>query len=71
MTKLEKQLLCALEQLQQNYSKRMDEWENAFTEWLMMSGLMQRENAALSERVTGLSRQVQSLSEQLRRLSQG
>jgi hypothetical protein len=26
---------------------------------------MQRENAALSERVTGLSRQVQSLSEQL------
>ncbi len=29
------------------------------------------ENAALSERVTGLSRQVQSLSEQLRRLSQG
>ncbi|MGK6590369.1 MbeD/MobD family mobilization/exclusion protein, partial [Salmonella enterica subsp. enterica serovar Heidelberg] len=36
-----------------------------------MSGLMQRENAALSERVTGLSRQVQSLSDQLRRLSQG
>ncbi|MGP3127943.1 MbeD/MobD family mobilization/exclusion protein, partial [Serratia marcescens] len=36
-----------------------------------MSGLMQRENAALSERVTVLSRQVQSLSEQLRRLLQG
>ena len=29
----------------------------------------QRENAALSERVSDLSRQVQSLSEQLRRLS--
>ncbi|NNT27025.1 mobilization protein, partial [Escherichia coli] len=39
--------------------------------WRTMFGLMQRENAALSERVTGLSRQVQSLSEQLRRLSQG
>ncbi|WP_420919716.1 MbeD/MobD family mobilization/exclusion protein, partial [Cronobacter malonaticus] len=38
-------------------------------EWRTMSGLMLRENAALSERVTGLSRQVQSLSEQLRRLS--
>ncbi|MDQ7212812.1 MbeD family mobilization/exclusion protein [Serratia fonticola] len=56
MTELEKQLLSALEQLQQDYSKRLDEWENAFAEWRTMSGLMQRENAALSERVTGLSR---------------
>ena len=71
MTELEKQLLSALEQLQQDYSKRLDEWESAFAEWRTMSGLMQRENAALSERVTGLSRQVQSLSDQLRRLSQG
>lgn len=71
MTELEKQLLSALEQLQQDYSKRLDEWENAFAELRTMSGLMQRENAALSERVTGLSRQVQSLSEQLRRLSNG
>ncbi|WP_219817522.1 MbeD family mobilization/exclusion protein, partial [Salmonella enterica] len=44
---------------------------NAFAEWRTMSGLMQRENAPLSERVTGLCRQGQSLSEQLRRLSQG
>lgn len=65
MTELEKQLLSALEQLQQDYSKRLDECENAFAEWRTMSGLMQRKNAALSERVTGLSRQVQSLSEQL------
>ncbi|WP_423825298.1 MbeD/MobD family mobilization/exclusion protein, partial [Salmonella enterica] len=36
-----------------------------------MSGLMQRENAALSERVTRLSTQVQSLGDQLRRLLQG
>ncbi|MDM6737541.1 MbeD/MobD family mobilization/exclusion protein, partial [Enterobacter hormaechei] len=26
----------------------MDEWESAFAEWRTMSGLMQRENAALS-----------------------
>ena len=71
MTELEKQLLSALEQLQQDYSKRLDEWESAFAEWRTMSGLMLRENAALSERVTGLSRQVQSLSDQLRRLSKG
>ncbi len=41
--------------------ERLDEWENAFAEWRTMSGLMQRENAALSERVTDLSRHVQSL----------
>ncbi|OJH61915.1 MbeD family mobilization/exclusion protein, partial [Bacillus subtilis] len=50
MTELEKQLLSALEQLQQDYSRRLDEWESAFEEWRKMSGLMQRENAALSER---------------------
>ncbi|EKA1776771.1 MbeD family mobilization/exclusion protein [Salmonella enterica] len=55
MTELEKQLLSALEQLQQDYSKRLDEWENAFAEWRTMSGLMQRENAALNERVTDLT----------------
>ena len=37
-----KQLLSALEQLQQDYSKRLDEWENAFAEWRTMSGLIQR-----------------------------
>ncbi|WP_072275708.1 MbeD family mobilization/exclusion protein [Salmonella enterica] len=68
---MEKQLLSALEQLQQDYPKRLDEWENAFAEWRTMSGLMQRENAALSARVTGLSWQASSLSDQLRRLSQG
>ncbi len=53
MTELEKQLLSALEQLQQEYSKRRDEWENAFAEWRTMAWLLHRENAALSERVTG------------------
>ncbi|KAB1411914.1 MbeD family mobilization/exclusion protein [Salmonella enterica subsp. enterica serovar Schwarzengrund] len=71
MTELEKQLLSALGQLQQDYSKRLDEWENAFAEWRTMSGLIQRENAALNEGVAVLCRQVQSLSEQLRWLSKG
>ncbi|TRK27561.1 MbeD family mobilization/exclusion protein, partial [Salmonella enterica] len=71
MTGLGKKLLSALEQLQQDYSKRLDEGGNAFAGWRAMSGLMQRENAALSERVTGLSRQGQGLSEQLGRVSQG
>jgi hypothetical protein len=69
MTELEKQLLSALEQLQQDYSQRLDEWESAFAEWRSMCGLMQRENAVLNERVSDLSTQVLSLSEQLRRLS--
>ncbi|WP_140428216.1 MbeD family mobilization/exclusion protein, partial [Salmonella enterica] len=53
MTELEKQLLSALEQLQQDYSERLAEWENGLAGWWTLSGLMQRENAALSERVTG------------------
>ena len=57
MTELENSCWSALEQLQQDYSKRLDEWENAFAEWRTMSGLIQRENAALNERVTVLSRQ--------------
>ncbi|HIH4278174.1 TPA: MbeD family mobilization/exclusion protein [Salmonella enterica] len=61
MTELEKQLLTALEQLHQDYSQRLDEWESAFAEWQKMSGLMQRENAALNERVTRLSQQVANL----------
>ncbi|BBT47461.1 MULTISPECIES: MbeD family mobilization/exclusion protein [Enterobacterales] len=69
MTELEKQLLSALSQLQQDYSTRLDEWEHAFAEWRTMSGLMQRENAALNARVSDLSRQIRTLSEQLDRLS--
>ena len=70
MTELEKQLLSALEQLQQDYSQRLDEWESAFAEWRSMCGLMQRENAARNERVTRWSQQVANLSRQLQRLSQ-
>ncbi|WP_142402548.1 MbeD family mobilization/exclusion protein, partial [Klebsiella pneumoniae] len=68
MTELGKQLLTALEQLHQDVSRRLDEWESAFSEWQTMSGLMQRENAALSGCVTRLSKQVANLSRQLQRL---
>ncbi|MGD8027725.1 MbeD family mobilization/exclusion protein [Escherichia coli] len=70
MTELEKQLLSALAATA-GLLEKAGRVENAFAEWRTMSGLMQRENAALSERVTGLSRQVQSLSDRLGRLSQG
>ncbi|MBJ3272145.1 MbeD family mobilization/exclusion protein [Salmonella enterica subsp. enterica serovar Aberdeen] len=69
MTELEGHLLNALEHLQQDYMRRLNEWESAFAEWRSMCGLMQRENAMLNERVSDLSTQVLSLSEQLRRLS--
>ncbi|WP_140429518.1 MbeD/MobD family mobilization/exclusion protein, partial [Salmonella enterica] len=49
-------------QLLQDYSKRLDEWESAFAEWRTMCGLMHRENAALSERVTDLCTLVLSFS---------
>ncbi|MBJ3584146.1 MbeD family mobilization/exclusion protein, partial [Salmonella enterica subsp. enterica serovar Derby] len=58
MTELEGHLLNALEHLQQDYMRRLNEWESAFAELQKMSGLMQRENAALNERVTRLSQQV-------------
>jgi septal ring factor EnvC (AmiA/AmiB activator) len=68
MTELETQLLSALEQLQRDYSQRLDEWESAFGELRTMCGLMQRDNERLNEAVSSLSQRVQSLSEQLRRL---
>ncbi|MEX0635090.1 MbeD family mobilization/exclusion protein [Serratia ureilytica] len=52
MTELEKQLLSALEQLQQDYSKRLDEWENAFAGMADDVWSYSTENAALNERVT-------------------
>ena len=72
MTELEKQLLSALEQLQQDYSKkagRVGERLRGMADdvWSYSTG----ERGAERERVTVLSRQVQSLSEQLRRLSKG
>lgn len=71
MTELEKQLLSALEQLQQDYSQRLDEWASVSVDLQKMFSITQRENARLSEQVSSLSRQVQSLSEQLHLLSKG
>ncbi|EGE2208875.1 mobilization protein [Escherichia coli] len=63
MTELERHLLNALEQLQQDYMQRLSEWESAFVELQKMFSLTQRDNAMLNE-------QVQHLSERTERLSQ-
>ncbi|HBK1371222.1 TPA: MbeD family mobilization/exclusion protein [Escherichia coli] len=49
MTELERHLLNALEQLQQDYMQRLNEWENAFVELQKMFSLTQRDNAMLNE----------------------
>jgi exonuclease VII large subunit len=51
MTELEKQLLSALEQLQQDYSQRLDEWESAFAEWRSMWAYATGERGAERARV--------------------
>nr|WP_260839300.1 MbeD family mobilization/exclusion protein [Escherichia coli] len=56
MTELETHLLNALEQLQQDYMQRLNEWESAFVELQKMFSLTQRDNAMLNERVMQLSR---------------
>ncbi|MCV3043976.1 MbeD family mobilization/exclusion protein [Escherichia coli] len=70
MTELEGHLLNALEHLQQDYMRRLNEWESAFAELQKMHEVTQRNNAILNERVVILSQQVQHLSEQTERLSQ-
>lgn len=69
MTELETQLLSALEQLQQDYTQRLKEWDDAFVELQKMFGTTQRENARLSNQIGSLSQQVVRLSEQVSRLS--
>ncbi|WP_153069490.1 MbeD family mobilization/exclusion protein [Escherichia coli] len=69
MTELETHLLNALEQLQQDYMQRLNEWESAFVELQKMFSLTQRDNAMLNERVMQLSQQVQHLSEQTEHLT--
>lgn len=51
MTELERHLLNALEQLQQDYMQRLNEWESAFVELQKMFSLTQRDNAMLNERL--------------------
>ena len=70
MTELERHLLNALEQLQQDYMQRLNEWESAVVGLQEVFSLRRRVNAMLNERVMQLSQQVQHLSEQTERLSQ-
>ncbi|EPW9807244.1 MbeD family mobilization/exclusion protein [Salmonella enterica subsp. enterica serovar Anatum] len=70
MTELEGHLLNALEHLQQDYMRRLNEWESAFAELQKMHEVTQRNNAILNERVVILSQQVQRLAGQVDRLSQ-
>lgn len=51
MTELEGHLLNALEHLQQDYMRRLNEWESAFAELQKMHEVTQRNNAILNERV--------------------
>ena len=55
MTELEGHLLNALEHLQQDYMRRLNEWESAFAELQKMHEVTQRNNAILNERVVILS----------------
>ncbi|ECN4183161.1 MbeD family mobilization/exclusion protein [Salmonella enterica] len=69
MTELEGHLLNALEHLQQDYMRRLNEWESAFAELQKMHAVTQQNNAILNERVENLSQQVQLLAGQVDRLS--
>ncbi|WP_418516827.1 MbeD family mobilization/exclusion protein (plasmid) [Escherichia coli] len=71
MTELERHLLNALEQLQQDYMQRLKrQRESAFVALQKGFSLTQRDNAMLNGRVMQLSQQVQHLSERTERLSQ-
>ena len=54
MTELERHLLNALEQLQQDYMQRLNEWENAFVELQKMFSLTQRDNAFAKKYTSGV-----------------
>ncbi|MQH13767.1 MbeD family mobilization/exclusion protein, partial [Escherichia coli] len=70
MTELEGHLLNALEHLQQDYMRRLNEWESAFAELQKMHEVTQRNNAILNERGEVLSQQVQRLAGQVERWRQ-
>ncbi|EIQ49327.1 MbeD family mobilization/exclusion protein [Shigella boydii] len=70
MTELEKQLLSALEQLQQDYAQRLKEWEHAFAGLRKMYSVTQQNNETLKKQIMQLTQQVQDLSGQTARLSQ-
>ncbi|MBL6384517.1 MbeD family mobilization/exclusion protein [Escherichia coli] len=69
MTELEMHLLNALEQLQQDYTQRLKDWESVFTDLQHMFELTRQENGQLREQCDDLSQQVQRLAGQVDRLS--
>ncbi|EEU1191965.1 MbeD family mobilization/exclusion protein [Escherichia coli] len=69
MTELEMHLLNALEQLQQDYTQRLKDWESAFTDLQHMFELTRQENGQLREQCDDLSQQVQRLAGQVDQLS--
>ncbi|WP_238706454.1 MbeD family mobilization/exclusion protein [Salmonella enterica] len=54
-------MLSALEQLQQDYSKRLDEGGNAFAEWRTMSGLMIRQRLLYEAKASKFTMVCQAL----------
>ena len=69
MSELERQLLSALAQLQQDYSQRLDEWESAFGELRGMYERTSADNQQLTARVERLSGLVTSLSTQVQQFA--
>ena len=67
MTRMEEQLLSALEALQSDYERQHREWQTASEGLRTMFERTSAENAALQERVERLSGQVTRLSEVLSR----
>ncbi|MFV3350084.1 MbeD family mobilization/exclusion protein [Aeromonas veronii] len=70
MTELERQLLKALESLEDGYRQQYVAWESAYSDLRLMFEATSTENQVLRESVGSLSKQVQHLSEQVERLSQ-
>ncbi|EPA8663577.1 MbeD family mobilization/exclusion protein [Escherichia coli] len=69
MRELEMHLLNALEQLQQEYTQRLNEWESAFAHLQQMFEVTRQENGELRTQCSDLSQQVQILAGQVDRLS--
>ncbi len=69
MTELEGQLLNAVEHLQQDNKRRLNECESAFAAFQKMPEVTQRNNAILHERGVRFSQQVQTLARQVDRFS--
>ncbi len=67
MPELEGNLVNALEHLQHDYMRRLNEGVRALAELQKMHEVTQRNNAILNERVVILSQQVQRLAGQVAR----